>query len=385
MSVTSSTARRLLEHTGQHPVVSLYLDLDPSQFATAPARATQMRSLLDEAERNGHGMTASMSHADRTALDADLQRLEDYLGSDELPVSGAGALAVFCSGQDDLFEAVALADPTPPRAVIATSPFVEPLVSGPDEGQAAVVLISRRLGRILIGDPHDLREAEDVADRVHGKHSRGGWSQANYERSIDNDAEQHFRHVAEELYHGWQREPFERLVLGGPVEDVKRFAEDLHNDLRRLLLDERLDLDVEVARLADVGAALAPLLERARAAGKAAALEELENRLGAGGAAARGLAPTLEALNERRVQTLLLALNFSAPGTRCPRCGLLYPAQTGTCPADGEAVVEVADLREAAVEAAVLQDAGVMVIGEGTDPEPPALHRGGGIAALLRF
>jgi peptide subunit release factor 1 (eRF1) len=122
-----------------------------------------------------------------------------------------------------------------------------------------------------------------------------------------------------------------------------------------------------------------------RAGAKASALGELENRLGAGGAAARGLAPTLEALNERRVQTLLLALNFSASGTRCPRCGLLYPEETGTCPADGEAVVEVADLREAAVEAAVLQDAGVIVIGEGTDPEPPALHRGGGIAALLRF
>jgi hypothetical protein len=385
MSAASSTARRLLEHTGEHPVVSLYLDLDPSQFATAPARATQMRSLLDEAERDGHGVAASMSHADRTALKADFQRLEDYLGSDELPVSGAGALAVFCSGQDDLFEAVALADPTPPRAVIATTPFVEPLVSGPDEGQTAVVLISRRLGRILVGDPHDLREAEDVADRVHGQHSRGGWSQANYERSIDNDAEQHFRHVAEELYRDWQREPFDHLVLGGPVEDVKRFAEDLHNDLRRLLLDERLDVDVQAARLADVRAALAPLLERVRAGAKASALGELENRLGAGGAAARGLAPTLEALNERRVQTLLLALNFSASGTRCPRCGLLYPEETGTCPADGEAVVEVADLREAAVEAAVLQDAGVIVIGEGTDPEPPALHRGGGIAALLRF
>jgi hypothetical protein len=35
--------------------------------------------------------------------------------------------------------------------------------------------------------------------------------------------------------------------------------------------------------------------------------------------------------------------------------------------------------------AAVMQDARVMVIGEGSDPEPPVLHRGGGIAALLRF
>ena len=102
-------------------------------------------------------------------------------------------------------------------------------------------------------------------------------------------------------------------------------------------------------------------------------------------AAARGLAATLEALAERRVETLLLAHNFAAAGARCPRCGLLYPKGTGTCAADGASLVPVADLREGAVESAVLQDAGIMVIGEGADPEPPALRRGGGIAALLRF
>jgi peptide chain release factor subunit 1 len=385
MSAAASTARRMLERTGEHPVVSLFLDLDPSEFGTAPARASQMRSLLDEAGRNGHDATESLSHADRTALASDLQRLEEYLSSDDLPVSGARALAIFCSGQDDLFETVALHEPTPARAVIATTPYVEPLVAGPADERTAVALVSRRLGRILIGDPHDLREAEDVADDVHGQHSRGGWSQANYERSADNEAEQHFRHVAEELYRSWQREPFGRLVLGGPAEDVNRFSEDLHNDLRRSLVDERLDVDVEVASLADVGAALSTVLERSHATGRQAALAELENRLGAGGAATRGLAATLEALNERRVQTLVLALNLSARGVRCPRCGLLYPDQTETCPVDGDAVAPVADLREAAVEAAVLQDAKVIVIGEGSEPEPPALHRGGGIAALLRF
>jgi hypothetical protein len=41
----------------------------------------------------------------------------------------------------------------------------------------------------------------------------------------------------------------------------------------------------------------------------------------------------------------------------------------------------VADLREAAVEATLLQDAEVLVV-----QEPPSeIRRGGGIAALLRF
>src|SRR5437588_3785717 len=151
MSQQSALARRMLEGTGEHAVISIFVDLDPSEFATAPARATQVRSLLDEAGRDGHGVE-SLPHADRTALTEDLKRVEDYLGSGEPPVSGARALAVFCSSLDDLFEVVPLAEPTSPRVVIAPTPYIEPLVAGPDAGRTAVVLVNRRSARILVGD-----------------------------------------------------------------------------------------------------------------------------------------------------------------------------------------------------------------------------------------
>jgi peptide chain release factor subunit 1 len=383
MSATAvSRAREMLAHTGEHPVISVFLDLDPSEFATAPARASQARSLLDEA--NGDGRR-ELPHEDRTALSQDLERLRDYLGSDDLPVSGARTLAVFCSSRDDLFETVPLDHATPPRVVIAPTPYIEPLVAGAADDRVAVVLISRRSGRILAGDPRRLRQIEEIDDNVHGQHSRGGWSQANYERSADNEAEQHLRNVARDLYRSWQREPFSRLILGGPAEDVARFAEDLHGDLRPVLMDERLDVDVEAAGLSSVRDALLSVLDRARDAANEAVLAELESRLGAGARAARGVQDTLAALNERRVETLLLGHNFAARGVRCPQCGLLYPEGTATCPTDATTTTQLADLREAAVEAAVLQDASVRVIGEGSEPAPAPLQRGGGIAALLRF
>lgn len=385
MSTALGRAQQMLDRTGEHPVVSVYLDLDPSQFATAPARASQVRSLIDAAERDRRLAKDELSHADRSALAKDLERLQEYLDSDQAPVSGARALAVFCSGQDDLFEAVPLSEVTVPKVVIAQTPYIEPLVTGVDEGRTAVVLISRRAGRIFVGDAGELSETQDIADNVHGGHSRGGWSQTNYERSIEAEVEHHMRHVADELHRSWQRDPFARLVLGGPAEDVTQFESELHNDLRPLVLDGRLDLDAETPHVSDVRAALAPLFDRAREAARAAALAELEDRLGAGSRAARGIADALEALDERRVESLLLARNFAAEGVRCPHCGLLYPEGTQSCPADGAGTSTVTDLREAAVEAAVLQDASVLVIGEGSDLAPPALRRGDGIAALLRF
>ncbi len=384
MTDTLASARRMLERTGGHAVVSVFFDLDPAQFATPPARSTQARSLIDEAERAGASYEP-LDHEDRAVLRKDLERLGDYLQSDELPVSGARSLAVFVSGRDDLFETVTLSEPVPAQARIARTPYVEPLVTGPAPGRWCVALISRRTAKILAGELAQVDEQERVADDVRGQSRRGGWSQANYERSAENEAEQHLRHVAAELYHLWQRDPFAHLVLGGPETDVDRFEELLHNDLRPALAPARLGLDAETTSVAEVQAALLPLRRETRAADADAAVAALGSRLDSGGAAVAGLADTLPALAERRVENLVLGLNFAAGGSRCPSCGLLYAQRSGSCPVDATPLEPVADLREAAIEAAVLQDAAVTVVGDGSDPPPPVLRRHGGIGALLRF
>ena len=62
--------RRLVEIRLDRPLVlSLYLDLDPTQFATPRARATAVRSLVDEAERRIR-QRDGLSHTDRLALEA---------------------------------------------------------------------------------------------------------------------------------------------------------------------------------------------------------------------------------------------------------------------------------------------------------------------------
>jgi peptide chain release factor subunit 1 len=228
-------------------------------------------------------------------------------------------------------------------------------------------------------------ERERVDDDVRGRTAKGGWSQANYQRSVDDDADHHLRHVAGELFALWQTEPFTRLVLGGPAQDVDTFAALLNNELRPALSPARLGLEAETATVADVRAALGPIIGQERSAAKDAALGELTEHLARASGAVTGVAGTLEALAERRVKTLVLGIGFAAAGVRCPSCGLLYPEGTDPCPADGTPVEPIGDLREAAVQAAVLQDATVFVIGEGSEIGPEPLLRGGGIAALLRF
>jgi hypothetical protein len=84
VSATATTARRLLAQTGRDPVVSLFFDLDPERFATAPARATQLRSLLDEARRQV-AQGGDLDHDERVAVEEDLARIEQRLSAGSGP------------------------------------------------------------------------------------------------------------------------------------------------------------------------------------------------------------------------------------------------------------------------------------------------------------
>src|SRR5688572_15404382 len=87
--------------------ISLYLDLEPTEFATPPARASAMRSLLDEGERKLE--EAEGGKANR-ALRADFERVREFFIG-YLPTDGAQGLAVLCSGESELFEVIRLPRP----------------------------------------------------------------------------------------------------------------------------------------------------------------------------------------------------------------------------------------------------------------------------------
>ncbi len=372
-------ARRLVQHRGGHWVVSLYLDLDPERFATPPARASQIGSLIDQAHR-GIERDKTLAHEERTALREDLRRIKGFLSSPEAPFKGARSLAVFCSTRDDLFETVKLSRPVEGRAVIDRAPFIEPMIAAVRQRRWLVALVNRRTARLLAGSPDSLREGERVEDQIHGQHHQGGWSQANYERSVENDVEAHLRNIAAIVNRRWREERFDRLALGGPREIVPRFEELLADEVRANAAPGRLDVDISKATESVVRAAVEKLVEADETRAEREALDRLEAGIGAGGRAAGGAEHTVAALNERRVQTLLLEPGFDGPACRCPNCGLLVVTHTERCPADGTELEQLEHLGEAVVEAALVQDADVMVVRRHPDLGPI-----GGIGALLRF
>src|ERR687898_198576 len=120
MQINELRENRLRELARIHPddakVLSVFLNLDPSEFAAPPARATEISSVIDDATR----------------------RIREREGLSQA-------------------------------------------------------------------------ERKGLVDDVHGQHSQGGWSQARYQRSVDEDVQDHLRNVADAVWRSFKRRSFDHL------------------------------------------------------------------------------------------------------------------------------------------------------------------------------
>jgi len=378
-NLTRATLRRLADlRVDNGRVLSVYLNLDPAGFATGAARSSAIRSLVDEADRLARDEDNGLDHDGRKALRSDVDRVREFLSRADL--KGAHGMAVFASEPAGLFETVRLSRPVPNEVAVGRSPFVEPIATMVADDAWALLLANRREARIFVGTAERLVEVGHVSDDVHGKHDQGGMAQARYQRSVDNEAMHHLRGSAEELLRRFKAAPFDHLLLGAPEEAYAALEAELHPYLSERLRG-RVELDVENSSVEDVQAAAQPAIEGHQRAHQDKLLARLQEGVAAGRKGAAGLAGVLQALNEQRVESLLVDERFSAAGTECLQCGWLGAGQSETvCPADGSELEPRPDVIEQVVERALMQDAELAVL-----RDRPELGPYGGIAAVLRF
>jgi hypothetical protein len=373
--LTEETLRELAATRAQEQtVLSVYLDLDPAQFATARARFSEIDSLLDDAHRQIE--SGERSHSERLALRAARARAEEMLTGEHSWAQGARAVALFICEPLGLARLLRLPHPVARAALINSAPFIAPLAGPGLPGRVCVALVDERFARILRGSSERLEEAVSFGDDVHGRQKQGGWSQARYQRSQHEDVGHHLRRVARVLMDLLRVASYEKLLIACTAPLWPRVVEKLHADVRARLDPQRLSLDVGDVSVEDVLRAVEPVLAAEERAHEDAVLAELREHQSR---AAVGVEAVLDALVQRRVAALLYDADLSAPGVVCPSCGWMG-SEGERCPVDGTALQARASIIEDAVESAVSQSAEVLPL-----RGRPELGPLGGIAATLRF
>jgi hypothetical protein len=334
MAVTTPTRDRLRALAELRPergrVLSVFFDLDPATFGTAEARASQITSALDSAEREIDA--DDLDHDTRAQLRDDVDRVRGALDPQHMAAGGARGLAVYASGPADVLEIIGVGVPLETRVEIGPTPFVAPLAVAEGPTRLCVALISAGESRLFVGDTGGLEEVADLQDHID-------------KRVEDEDRRDHFDAVAAVVLD--RLDDYDVLLVGGPQSEQDAFADRLHAYVRERLAG-RVSVDLGGATAATVLEAAQPALAHLRNQREQDAVDRLRAGLAReDGLAVAGADAVRAMLEQRRVETLLLTVDRSD---------------------------------EDAVRAALEQDAGILVL-----PAAPDLVDHGGIAALLRF
>ena len=357
-------------------VLSVFLNLDPAEFASGGARSTAINSVLNEADREIENL-ADVEHDELIALREDLDRVRSELERSDLAVDGTQGLAIYACGAAGLFEVVRLPRPVETHAVVQPTASIQPLIRTGHERHWCVLLANRRTARIFHGPASALQEVEHIEDDVHSQHDQGGWSQARFGRGVEKEKDDHLKHAADVVFDAHKRHGFDAVLLGCPDELTGSLESALHPYLRERI-GGHLNIDVENTTPDDVQRVAGEAILQHEQEYQRQLLERLDENLGRNTRAASGLRDVISAINEARVEVLLIREGLQEPGARDPNTEML--AHRSAIGADGADLEPVDDVIEYCLHKAVEQSAEIVVL-----RDPQDLEEHGGIAALLRF
>ncbi len=296
-----------------------------------------------------------------------------------------GTLAVFVSQDGSVLHEQVLADADLAGDAGCRSPApVTPLLAWGQDRPAYLLVVTDRAGGDITagagaGQPDQAWTVVGPNDEIARKRGPGGWSQPSYQRRVEDSLRHNAARVAEEVATHAAAVDAQVLVLSGDVRAVQLLTERLPNDPARLVRH------ITGSRAADGSQAsrdvrVDQVLREAAAAQTARLLQALHDHLAPGGLGVEGVDDTLAALARGRVVTLLVQDTPTDSRTAWFAAGPtdVYPDRETAVVSDTP--VRSGRLIDVAVRSALLSDAQVRVIPQGTPGEPA-----GGIGALCRY
>ena len=356
--------------------ISIFLNLDPAFAATAPEVATKINSLIDEAEKHQAASREGLSHQERKGLKADFERIRRFFDTD-FNRDGARGFAVFSAGLDGVWRTLPLPDPVPDGVAVGPEFSLAPLAPLVGRGDGAIVaVVGRERGELFRLRAGRLEEVVDRTEKEPGRHDQGGWSQARYQRHIENLVFRHLRGVAEEL-DALERRTGADVVVVSSEETRAEFARLLSKEVEGAIVGwTQAEAHATPPEILEV---VTPVLEQARARREGETLERWREEAGRGGRAAAGWDETLESASDGRVETLLFQEGARRPAWECPKCGRAS-AEPGECPLDGIPFEAREDGLDLALHRTLKHGGSAWAVRQHRDLEPVE-----GIGALLRF
>lgn len=361
-------------------VSSLYLNTEPKRFPKN-VLLTQFKDL--SRDRLHELKAAGLTHDQLKSVESDMERLHDALVGHAFTHAGERGLAAFSCAGRDFFQMHTLPHGFKATLLVGPTPYLRPLQALLAQSPHAVaVLVDQHRARAWSVHGDEIQDMFDLTHETGSRIKKGGFQgkdSSRVEHRHDEAVHHHYQDAADRLLHAFQSAPFEYLVLGGHLDEIRGFERHLHTYVAERVAG-RFRIDVRSAQREEVRQKTVELV----ATEETNRRDDLVRRLAGaartnGGLAVVGLKNTLAALNDRRVQTLLVSEDFSHAGRHCTSCAVLLEREP-KCPRCGGATAEAHDVVDEAVALTVHQGGTLRIL-----PSGGALAEQGKIGAMLRY
>lgn len=271
-----------------------------------------------------------------------------------------------------------------PRAVESAIYFeknlhLTPLVKILDEFERYLVAVfdksKARIFSVYLGE---IEEEKSIKQDFSGKHDMGGWSQARYQRHIEDHVRRNLKKVKEIIDAMSRKYEFDRIILAGTLEALSLFKKILPQELRKKIAGEfKSELFAASTKILAQVLKIEEKIERQKEKEK---ISMWQRFLGKKDKSCSGLKNVVNAACQKRILELLLDVNLKKVGFRCFACGNLLLYQKRICPICNMDEIEKADLIDELVQKVLEQNGGVEFV-----VDDPLLKKLGGVGARLRY
>jgi peptide subunit release factor 1 (eRF1) len=278
------------------PFISLYLSLTPNQNGREDHHQFVKKVLSDRAKGFAE------ESPERQSFERDAERIREYLGSKA--DSASQGLAIFASSGSEFFEAIPVEAPFGDHSLfIGSVPHLYPLARLVENyPRYAAVMLDTNKARIFVFGARAERE-EKIAGEKTRRTSKGGWSQARYQRRADNFHTLHIKEVVDTLDKIVREEDINHIVVAGADVAMPILREQLPKHLADKIVEIGAHEDGESGSF--VERTMAALREK-DAETDVEKVQELMDAWQSGGLGVAGPEATLSAFQLGQVDELII-------------------------------------------------------------------------------
>jgi peptide chain release factor subunit 1 len=314
----------------------------------------------------------------RELFESTLGMAEEYISSP--PISGEKGRIVFACAPESFLRVYRLAVEPERSFVLDTSPFLLPLARlRGDYEDYGVLLVDSREARFTCIRSDIAEEREHLSTDLMNKHKKGGWSQSRFNHLRQGAIKAFLSEVADNVRNTCGELDTKGFVIAGPGNAKQQLLEMLSGEERDKVLG-LVNLPMEVSRdeLVEAGDSVLREKESETARMRTA---EFRREVLTGGLAAGGVVAVRDALEQGRVNTLLILKEASVPGWICERCQQIRPNEKPPAECDRcGGPTSVVDVVEELYELAQRTGADVEFVDREDFPDPDY-----SVGALLRY